>query len=290
MDGIQKGWFSELSSLWPGVACSLEVEEVLHTEQSKYQKISVLKTKEFGTALILDGVIQCTERDEFSYSEMIALLPLCSHPDPKKVLIVGGGDGGVAREVLKHPSVESAYLVEIDDRVIEVSRKFLPGMAVGLNDPRLTVHVGDGFKFMSEHEKEFDVIITDSSDPVGPAESLFQASYFELMSRALKPGGIVCSQAGTIWYSLQCVSETLQHCRSVFPCASYAITCVPTYPSGQIGFVLGSLNKDTQFETPVRIFTDVELEKMKLKYYSQEMHTSAFSLPPFARNALKNVT
>ncbi|KAI5748761.1 hypothetical protein M8J76_001716 [Diaphorina citri] len=287
MDGLQKGWFSELSSLWPGVSLSLQVEEVLHTEKSEYQTIHVLKTKEFGTALILDGIIQCTEFDEFSYSEMIAFLPLCSHPNPKKVLIVGGGDGGVAREVLKHPSVESAYLVEIDNRVIEVSKKYLPGMAVGLSDPRLTVHVGDGFRFMSEHQQEFDVIITDSSDPVGPAESLFQASYFELMSRALRPGGIVCSQAGTLWYSLDCVGNTLQHCASVFPRVAYGATCVPTYPSGQIGFVLGSLNKDTNFEKPVRIFSEAELEQMKLRYYSKEVHTSAFQLPLFARNALK---
>lgn len=289
MDVLHKGWFSELSPLWPSVSLSLEVDEVLHSEQSEYQKINVLKTKEFGTALILDGVIQCTEFDEFSYSEMIAFLPLCSHPNPKKVLIVGGGDGGVAREVLKHPAVESAHLVEIDARVMEVSRQWLPNMAAGLSHPRLQVHVCDGFQFMTEHEKEFDVIITDSSDPVGPAESLFQASYFELMSRALKPGGIVCSQAGTLWYSLECVEKTLQHCRSVFPSVSYAITCVPTYPSGQIGFVLGSLNKDTNFGKPVRVFADSELEEMKLRYYSKEMHISSFSLPVFARNALKKV-
>uniref|UniRef100_A0A8D8T313 Spermidine synthase n=1 Tax=Cacopsylla melanoneura TaxID=428564 RepID=A0A8D8T313_9HEMI len=290
MDSLQKGWFSELSPLWPGVSLSLEVEEVLHSEQSEYQKINVLKTKEFGTALILDGVIQCTEFDEFAYSEMIAFLPLCSHPDPKSVLIVGGGDGGVVREVLKHPSVQSAYLVEIDARVMEVSRQYLPNMAVGLNHPRLKVHVGDGFKFMQEHEKEFDVIITDSSDPVGPAESLFQASYFDLMSRALRPGGIVCSQAGTLWYSLQCVSSTLQHCRSVFKSSAYAAASVPTYPSGQIGFVLGSLNKDTNFQTPLRTFSPSELETMKLRYYSKEIHTAAFTLPFFAREALSKVS
>nr|CAD7410007.1 unnamed protein product [Timema poppensis] len=162
--------------------------------------------------------------------------------EANSVLIVGGGDGGVAREVAKHPAVETIFQVEIDSRVIEVSKKFLPFMSVGYSSPKLSLFVEDGFKFMMQHKEEFDVIITDSSDPVGPAVSLFQPSYFKLMRDALKPGGVVCSQAGTVWANLEHVAQTLEHCRSVFNVAAFAHAAVPTYPSGQIGFVLGSLN------------------------------------------------
>ncbi|XP_005873540.1 PREDICTED: spermidine synthase-like [Myotis brandtii] len=151
-------------------------------------------SKSYGNVLVLDGVIQCTERDEFSYQEMIANLPLCSHPNPRKVLIIGGGDGGVLREVVKHSSVESVVQCEIDEDVIQVSKKFLPSMAIGYSSSKLTLHVGDGFEFMKQNQDAFDVIITDSSDPMGPAESLFKESYYQLMKTALKEDGILCCQ------------------------------------------------------------------------------------------------
>uniref|UniRef100_A0A1B6GPL0 Spermidine synthase n=1 Tax=Cuerna arida TaxID=1464854 RepID=A0A1B6GPL0_9HEMI len=286
MDRLKAGWFSELNDLWPGMCLSLQVDKVLHQEQSKYQDIMVLQTKNHGKALILDGIIQCTETDEFSYQEMISFLPLCSHPAPKKVLIVGGGDGGVAREVAKHPAVEEITQVEIDEGVLRVSREHLPFMGCGLEHPKLTLHVEDGFKFMAEHREQFDIIITDSSDPVGPAVSLFQKSYFSLMQQALRPGGIVCSQAGTVWASLDHVCQTFSHCHQVFPRTAYAITSVPTYPTGQIGFVLGSLNQETNFKEPLRIFSEEELDQMGLRYYSAEVHRAAFSLPRFAQQAL----
>ncbi|XP_066995386.1 spermidine synthase isoform X2 [Anabrus simplex] len=287
MDALKEGWFSELSPLWPGMSLSLEVDKVLHSEKSTYQDILVVKTTTHGRALILDGIIQCTESDEFSYQEMISFLPLCSHPCPKKVLIVGGGDGGVAREVTKHPLVESVVQVEIDERVLNVSRKYLPFMSAGLSHPKLNVQVGDGFKFMSEHKQEFDVIITDSSDPVGPAVSLFQQPYFNLMQKALRPGGIVCSQVGTVWGNIEHVVETLRCCQTSFSSAALAYAAVPTYPTGQISFVLGSLDKETVFKEPVYQFTEEQLEDMSLRYYTSDVHRSAFVLPRFAEKAIK---
>jgi len=286
MDSLKTGWFSEINDLWPGMCMSLQVEKVLHKEKSQFQDIMVLQTKNHGKALILDGIIQCTESDEFSYQEMISFLPLCSHPAPKKVLIVGGGDGGVAREVAKHPAVEAITQVEIDEGVMRVSRQHLSFMGCGLTHPRLNLHVGDGFRFMEDHRQEFDVIITDSSDPVGPAVSLFCKSYFELMQQALRPGGIVCSQAGTVWANLDHVSQTYSSCHQLFPRTAYAYTSVPTYPTGQIGFVLGSLNQETNFKEPLRIFSDEDLDKMKLRYYNADVHRAAFVLPRFARRAL----
>ncbi|NP_001156229.1 spermidine synthase-like [Acyrthosiphon pisum] len=286
MDKLKTGWFSELTDLLPGRSFSMEVEQVLHQEQSKYQEILVLKTKSHGVVLVLDGMIQCTEFDEYSYQEMISFLPLFSHPKPQRVLIVGGGDGGVAREVAKHPLVETIDQVEIDDRVIELSKKYLPFMAEGFNSPKVNLHVADGFKFMEEHFQYYDVIITDSSDPIGPAVSLFQKSYFELMKRALRPGGIVCSQADTFWGHLKNAASMRNHCKAVFAKAAYATSYVSTYPAGQIGFALGSLDENTDFKNPVYQLTDKQRKDMKLRYYTTDIHKAAFALPAFVVDAL----
>ena len=138
-DAIMNGWFSELSEFWPGQALSLEVDSVLHHEQTEYQDLLVFKSKAYGNVLVLDGAIQATQRDEFSYQEMIAHLPMCGHPNPKRALVVGGGDGGVLRELCRHPGLEEIVLCELDRAVPEASKKFLPQMAVGFDDPRVTV-------------------------------------------------------------------------------------------------------------------------------------------------------
>lgn len=286
MDTLKNNWFTETCEMWPGGTFSIEVKEVLHSEKSEYQDIHVFDTTSFGKVLVLDGIIQCTEKDEFSYQEMISFLPLCCHKNPEKVLIVGGGDGGVAREVAKHPLVKEIVQVEIDAKVIEVSKKYLPFMAVGFDSPKLTLHVGDGFEFMKNHSQEFDVIITDSSDPVGPAISLFQENYFALMKSALKPNGIVCSQAGTVWNDLELVSNTLKICKNQFPSAAYAYASVPTYPSGQIGFVIGSLDKDIVFNQPQLVFSAEDEKAMNLRYYSSDVHKAAFVLPTFVKHHL----
>lgn len=286
MNRIQNGWFSEINKQWPGQALSLEVEKVLFEGKSKYQDIIVFKSASHGKVLVLDGVIQCTESDEFSYQEMITFLPLNSHPCPKKVLIIGGGDGGVIREVVKHPTVESIVLCEIDEKVIEVSKKYLPKMACGFSSSKLTQFIGDGFEYMKEHVNEFDVIITDSSDPVGPAESLFQRGYYELMKKALKPDGILCCQGECLWLDLSLIKSMVDFSKDLFPVVNYGFTTIPTYPCGQIGFIMCSKNKDIRFEDPVTVFTESEVEQMGLKYYNAEVHKSAFVLPQFAKKKL----
>lgn len=173
---------------------TLKVNKILHHEKSKYQDVLLFSSTDHGTVLVLDNVIQCTERDEFSYQEMIAHLALFSHPNPKRVLVVGGGDGGVLREVIKHECVQEAVLVDIDEAVIRLSKQYLPEMAASYASPKVTTHIGDGFKYLEEHKEQYDVIITDSSDPEGPAESLFQKPYFQLMHDALVPGGVVSTQ------------------------------------------------------------------------------------------------
>uniref|UniRef100_A0A3B5KGY4 Spermidine synthase n=1 Tax=Takifugu rubripes TaxID=31033 RepID=A0A3B5KGY4_TAKRU len=286
MDHIKDGWFMEKSALWPGQAMSLQVKEVLYNKKSKFQDVLVFTSETYGNVLVLDGVIQCTERDEFAYQEMIANLPLCSHLSPKRVLIIGGGDGGVLREVVKNPLVESVVLCEIDEDVINVSKKFLPGMAKGFFSPKLTLHVGDGFEFMKQNNNAFDVIITDSSDPVGPAESLFKESYFQLMKSALKDGGILCSQGECQWLHLELIKEMRSFCETLFPAVEYAYSTIPTYPSGQIGFMLCSKNPKTNFKEPVKALSKEEIGTMDLKYYNPEIHRASFILPEFARKVL----
>lgn len=203
--------------MWPGQAMTLKVNQILHHERSQYQDVLIFESSNHGVVLVLDNVIQCTERDEFayvppalpfrrnlqlsdmalgpnSYQEMITHLAMNSHPNPKRVLVIGGGDGGVLREVVKHSTVESAILCDIDESVIRLSKKYLPGMSVGFMHPNVSTHIGDGFKFLADKKNEFDVIITDSSDPEGPAESLFQKPYFELLYGALKEGGVMTTQ------------------------------------------------------------------------------------------------
>ncbi|XP_055386739.1 spermidine synthase [Condylostylus longicornis] len=287
MDVIHNGWFSEIQNeLWPGQCFSLKVKKILHEEKSKFQDIKIIETTNYGNCLILDGIIQCTERDEFSYQEMISFIPLCCHSNPKKVLIVGGGDGGVAREVLKHPLVEEIHQIEIDERVVELSKKYLPHMAIGFKNPKLKLTIGDGFEYMKNHINEFDVIITDSSDPVGPAVSLFQENYFSLMRKALRPGGIVCSQGGTFWTDLQHVKETIENCKKQFPNVGHAVTAVPSYPCGQIGFIIGSLNIDQKLCEPVKIFSKEEIDNMNLRYYTSDIHKTAFTLPRYVEKTL----
>ncbi|KAG8677923.1 putrescine aminopropyltransferase [Ceratobasidium sp. 394] len=162
---IVDGWFREINSQWPGQAMTLKVNRILHVEKSKYQDVLVFDSATYGNVLVLDGVIQCTERDEFSYQEMIAHIPLASHPNPKRVLVIGGGDGGVVREVLKHDTVEEVVLCDIDEAVIRVSKTYLPHMSSLLSDKRVTVYVGDGFAYLQRNTAQFDCIITDSSDP-----------------------------------------------------------------------------------------------------------------------------
>lgn len=268
---------------WPGQGMALQVTRILHHEQSKFQDVLVFQSATYGNVLVLDGVIQATERDEFSYQEMISHLPLASHPDPKRVLVIGGGDGGVLREVVKHQSVEEVILCDIDEAVPRVSSKYLPKMASGLHHPKAKVIIGDGFAFLqdSANKGAFDVIITDSSDPVGPAEALFKPSYFKLLKEALKPGGHISTQAECMWLHLPLIRELRKSVNELFPVADYAFTTIPTYPCGQIGFVVCSLDGSRNVRKALRSVPDC-------RYWSPEVHNASFTLPEFARKVIQD--
>jgi spermidine synthase len=282
---INDGWFRETCALWPGQQMSLQVKEILHVEKSLFQDVLVFQSETYGNVLVLDGVIQATERDEFAYQEMIAHLPIHCHGKAKDVLVIGGGDGGVLREIVKHETISSVTLVEIDECVVRVSKKYLPAMAAGFQHPKVNVIIGDGFKYLAENKNSYDVIITDSSDPVGPAESLFSAEFYGLMKQALRDGGIICTQGECMWVHLDLIQTVLEKSRAIFPSVAYAWCSIPTYPSGTIGFILCSTEKNKDFTVPVTVF-EKEKERAKCKYYNRDVHSSAFVLPQFVRNVI----
>ncbi|KAE9404950.1 saccharopine dehydrogenase [Gymnopus androsaceus JB14] len=282
---VQDGWFREVSSQWPGQAMTLKVNKILHVEKSLYQDILVLESETYGNVLVLDGAIQCTERDEFSYQEMITHLPTASHPNPEKVLVIGGGDGGVVREALKYDSVKEVVLCDIDEAVLRVSKLYLPNMAKLLSDPRVTVHIGDGIAFLRSQKDAFDVIVSDSPDPVGPAASLFEEPYYQLLHDALRPGGHIAAQGECLWLHLPLIKKIHSSAERIgFAQVLYAFTTLPTYPSGQIGFLLaakaggpenGNLKEPTNYPNA------------QTRYWNPDVHRAAFVLPEFGRTFLE---
>ncbi len=273
------GWFSEVSPMWPGMALSVGIESCLYSKKSRFQQIDVYQTRNHGRMLVLDGVIQVTEFDEFTYQEMLTHVPLFAHPCPKTVLVIGGGDGGILREVNRHAEVEQIDFCEIDEQVIHVSKQFFPGMACGFDDPRVHVYIEDGNAFIRQQEKKYDVIIVDSSDPVGPAEALFEQPFYAALKAALKPGGMIATQGESIFYHPDCATQLVGITRALFPVQAYACILVPTYPGGHIGICMGSLGPDPR--TPAGKIP--EAFQKQLKYYTPQVHEAAFVLPYFAR-------
>eukprot|EP00245_Coleochaete_scutata_P006422 TRINITY_DN20856_c0_g1_i1.p1 TRINITY_DN20856_c0_g1~~TRINITY_DN20856_c0_g1_i1.p1 ORF type:complete len:350 (-),score=88.22 TRINITY_DN20856_c0_g1_i1:501-1550(-) len=296
MNKVMEGWFSEVSPMWPGQCFSLQVEKVLFKGKSLYQDVMVFESAAYGKVLVLDGVIQLTERDEMSYQEMITHVPLCSIPDPKKVLVVGGGDGGVLREVSRHQGLERIDICEIDQMVIDVSKDFFPKVSIGFLDKRVNVIVGDAVAYIKGVEPgTYDCIIVDSSDPIGPAQQLFEEPFFRSMAKALRPGGVVCTQAESLWLHLEIIKDIAGACKNVFGgSVNYASISVPTYPSGNIGFMLCSTEGPAvDFRKPCREIPppsdDAAIKLPPLRYYNPEVHSAAFCLPQFAREALDRV-
>jgi spermidine synthase len=281
---MESGWYTEKSAFWPGQSFGLEVEKVLFQGKSDFQDLIVFKSKTYGNVLVLDGAIQITERDEFSYQEMISHLPLFAHPNPKKVCVIGGGDGAVLSQILKHKSVEHVDLCEIDELVIIKSKEFFPQFAHVFDDPRVSVVVRDGIKYLKElPEPTYDVIIVDSSDPIGPASVLFERDFYETVHRALREGGIVSSQSESVWLHLDFIRDMVKFTRELYPTVEYAFTTIPTYPCGQIGLLLCS--KGDTSKVPKRSVEEAFEGKHQnsLRYYHSEMHKAAFVLPKFAQ-------
>ncbi|MBS4178010.1 spermidine synthase [Lederbergia citrea] len=272
-------WFTEKQTDHYGI--TMKVKRTLHTEQTDFQMLEMVETEEWGNMLLLDGMVMTTVKDEFVYHEMVAHVPLFTHPNPEKVLVVGGGDGGVIREIMKHPSVKKAVLVDIDGKVIEYSKQYLPEIAGELENERVEVKVGDGFMEIAESENEYDVIMVDSTEPVGPAVNLFTKGFYAGISKALKEDGIFVAQTDNPWFKADLIREVQNDVKEIFPITRLYIANVPTYPSGMWTFTLGSKQHD-----PLDV-ADSRFHEIHTKYYTKELHKAAFVLPKFVADLTK---
>ncbi|XP_047171249.1 spermidine synthase-like [Vigna umbellata] len=279
------GWYADVS--WPGEAHIYKMEKIIFQGKSEFQELLVFESSRHGKVAILDGYIQLTENDEFAYQEMLTHLALCSVPNPKKVLLVGGGDGGILREISRHASVEHIDICEIDKMVIDVYKKFFPDIAVGYEDPRVHVHIRDGIAFInSVPEGTYDVIILDAFQPMGPiAEVLASNCFLDSVAKALRPGGVLSAPADSLWHKNFVVADTIAKCKNVFKgSVNYAWTTVPTYASGVIGFMLCSTEgPPVNFKHPINPLNTKQngVAKGPPKFYNSEIHSAAFCLPSF---------
>ncbi|PIN99145.1 MAG: hypothetical protein COT90_00905 [Candidatus Diapherotrites archaeon CG10_big_fil_rev_8_21_14_0_10_31_34] len=273
-----RDWFFETLEFDRGVSLSVKGKQI-YSKKSPFQNIEVYKTKAFGKMLVLDGAIQLTEKDEFAYQEMLAHPALFTHPKPERVLVIGGGDGGILREIAKHSDVKEIDLCEIDEGVVLASKKFLPFTAIGFKDKRVNVFYEDGFKFLKGRKNHYDVIIVDSTDPVGPGKTLFSSNFFNLIFDSLKESGIMVNQSEGIFFRMKFIAETAKKMKKIFPHYWYYYTMVPTYPSGTIGFGFAS-KKYSPFKVKNKKING------KLKYYNKKIHNAAFVLPEFAEKML----
>lgn len=268
-------WLTEKHT--EGYSVNWRIKETLHSERTSFQNLAIVDTVEFGRALILDGIVQTTLQDEFIYHEMIALPALFTHPCPKKVLVIGGGDGGTIREVLRHQAVEQADLVEIDEKVIIACRKYLPEISCALTDPKVRIFVEDGLEYVKKKKNYYDVVLVDSSDPIGPAENLFHEDFYRDVFSTLKDDGIMVCQSESPLFYKDVLANVHKSISNIFPITKTYLTAVPTYISGFWSFTLGSKKYDP---LEVKLQKDV-IDKLDTKYYNAAIHKGAFVLPTY---------
>ncbi|HHV63238.1 MAG TPA: polyamine aminopropyltransferase [Firmicutes bacterium] len=275
-------WFTENQTNDLKLSC--RITRTLHREKTEFQDLAVVDTVEYGRMLVLDGAIQTTVKDEFVYHEMIAHVPMLAHPAPEKVLVIGGGDGGTVREILKHPGVREVTLVEIDRRVIEVSRDLLPETSCGLGDPRVNIRIEDGIKYVKETRRAYDVIIVDSSDPIGPAVGLFSYDFYKAVFEALADDGMFVAQTESPFLNQNLIRQVYADISKAFPVAKLYLAPVPTYPGGLWSFTAGSKVYDP---AEPRDVGEKRPEDLETRYYTREVHRAAFVLPPFVAELLR---
>lgn len=279
-------WFTERHT--PNVKFSIRVDRQLFTGQSEFQRIDVFESKEFGRFLTLDGYMMLTEKDEFIYHEMMVHVPMAVHPAAKSVLVIGAGDGGVLRELTRYSSVERIDLVEIDELVVEVCKKYLPQTACRLGDERVHIYYQDGLKFIRQRENAYDLIIVDSTDPFGPGEGLFTKEFYGNCFKALKEDGIMVNQHESPFYPEDAVACQRAHKRIVesFPISRVYQAHIPTYPSGHWLFGFASRKYH-----PLKDLKEAawNLRGLSCRYYTTTLHRGAFYLPAYVERLLEEV-
>ena len=279
-------WFSDEHT--DHARLSLRVERQLFSAESEFQRIDVLETTEFGKVLVVDGDLMLTEKDEFIYHEMITHVPMAVHPDVKKVLVIGGGDGGVVRELIKYETLEVIDVVEIDPLLVEVCRKYIPEIACSLTDPRVAIYHEDGLRFIRSRTDEYDLIIIDSPNPFGPGEGLFTKEFYGNCYNALHEDGIMINQNESPFYAEEAYQCQRMHKRIVetFPICRVYQAHIPSYPSGH--WLFGFASKRYH---PLDDLNGVawKLRGISTRYYAPRLHAGVFALPVYVEELLKDV-
>jgi len=260
----------------PYLRLGVRVTAQLHEEQTEYQRLRIYDTTDLGRLLVLDDIIQLTTSDEFTYHEMVAHVPLAIHPDPQDALVIGGGDGGVVREALRHPTIQRVHLVDIDEAVVRTAKEFFPTVSSGYADPRATISIADGIAHVRDNPAAYDAVLIDSTDPIGPAVGLFRADFYRSVNRSLRDRGVFSQQIGSPFYNAAFIRQTIAAAREAFDVVRVYTGVVPTYPGGLWCYLLG-LKGDlgTMPADPARA------EQVSGQYYSPAVHRAAFALPPF---------
>jgi spermidine synthase len=267
-------------TLHRGYGQHFEVTQVLYREKTDFQDLVIFENPVFGRILALDGVIQTTERDNHIYHEMLAHVPILAHGAAQDVLIIGGGDGGTLREVVKHP-LRRATMVEIDGAVIELSKRYLPKLSAGaFDDPKAEIVIADGLKFVAESERRFDVIIVDSTDPIGPGEVLFTERFYRDCKRCLTPGGILVTQNGVPLFQPEEVTSGYSKLSGLFADVSFFLAAVPTYAGGAMALGWASDDKALRRLSVETLHPRFEASGIATRYYSPAVHAGSFALPP----------
>ncbi|MGO4987744.1 polyamine aminopropyltransferase [Gallicola sp. Sow4_E12] len=279
-------WFSEMHT--DNVKLSIRIDKQLYSGQSDFQRIDVFESYDLGKVLVLDGFLMFTEKDEFIYHEMMVHVPMAVHPDVKKVLVIGAGDGGVIRELSGYKNIERIDLVEIDPMVVEVCKKYIPQTSLKMEDPRVHIYYEDGLRFTRRKDDYYDLIIVDSTDPFGPGESLFTKEFYGNSYKALKEDGIMVNQHESPFYPQDALACKRAHKRIVdsFPIARIYQAHIPTYPSGH--WLFGFASKTYH---PLKDLNEERWNERKLetKYYTTKLHLGAFYLPKYVEEIMKDV-
>ena len=266
-----------------GFGIAIEKDEDLYSKKSPYQVTDVFHSRAFGNVLTLDGLMMVTERDEFFYHEMIAHIPMLTHSNPENILVIGGGDGGTVRELLKHPSVKHIDMVEIDNVVIEASKKFFKSVSCELNNPKVNVLVQDAIEFIEGKENVYDVVLIDSTDPIGPGEGLFNEKFYNNVKRALKKGGIVTPQTEGPFAQSENMRKTYALLRKVFKNIAPYCGPMPTYPGGYWSW--GFCSDDVEIPTDYTKIDEKRAQEIAktCKIYNRELHSAVFAVPNFVK-------
>ncbi len=282
-----------IETLYSTYGQSFIVDEVLFESKTDHQHLIIFKNDQFGNVMALDGVIQTTEKDEFIYHEMLTHVPLFAHGNAKRVLIIGGGDGGILREVLRHPEVEQVTMVEIDAAVVDMCKQYFPKHSDGaFDDPRVNLVIADGVDFIvnnasSENGEKFDIIISDSTDPEGPGEVLFSSRFYQGCKNSLNEGGVLATQNGVSFMQIDEVKTTYNRFQGIFQDRWFYVTAVPTYIGGNMTLSWGSDDATLRQHSVETIRERFSKANFSTRYYNPELHVASFALPQYVIEALK---